>query len=117
MINIQVFDPAMCCSSGLCGVDADQQLIEFSADIHWAKQQGLQIERFNLSQQPMAFANNKVVNDFLHRSSQVALPLILLDGEIALAGRYPTRQELAKWAGLNSIPVQQSCCSDTSSCC
>lgn len=117
MINMQIFDPPMCCSSGVCGADADQQLIGFSADVHWATQQGIQIERLNLSQQPMAFANNKVVNDFLHRSGQDALPLILMDGEIALAGRYPTRQELAKWAGLNTIPVQQGCCNGTSSCC
>lgn len=117
MINIQVFDPAMCCSSGLCGVDADQQLIEFSADVHWAKQQGLQIERFNLSQQPMAFANNKVVNDFLHHSGQALLPLLLIDGEIALAGRYPTRQEIAQWVGLANIQVQQGCCGDIHNCC
>lgn len=117
MTAIQVFDPAMCCSSGVCGSDADQTLINFSADVHWAKQQGMQIERFNLSQQPMEFANNKIVNDFLHRAGQAALPLILIDGEIALAGRYPARKELAKWAGLEVIPEQQSCCTDTSSCC
>ena len=117
MINVKVFDPAMCSSSGVCGADADQQLIDFSADVHWAKQQGIQIERFNLSQQPMEFANNKVVSDVLHRSGQAALPLLLIDGEIALAGRYPSRQELAKWAELDTIPDQQGCCSDTSSCC
>lgn len=117
MIDVQVFDPAMCCNSGVCGVDADHQLIDFSADVHLAKQLGIPIERFNLSQQPIEFANNKVVNDFLHRSGQDALPLILIDSEIALAGRYPARQELAKWAGLDSIPVQQSCSGDTGSCC
>ncbi|MEX0616013.1 MAG: arsenite efflux transporter metallochaperone ArsD [Methylophaga sp.] len=117
MINIQVFDPALCCSSGVCGADADQQLIDFSADVHWAKQQGIEIKRFNLSQQPMEFANNKTVNNFLHRSGQAALPLILLDGEIALAGRYPTRQELSAWAGLDTLQIEQSCCSDNSSCC
>lgn len=117
MINIQVFDPAMCSSSGVCGADADQQLIDFSAYVYWAKRQGIPIERFNLSQKPMAFANNEVVNDFLHRSGQEMLPLILIDGEIALTGRYPARHELAKWAGLDSIPVQQSCSGDTGSCC
>ena len=49
MKNIQVFDPAMCCSSGVCGTDIDQILVAFSADVDWAKQNGAQIERFNLA--------------------------------------------------------------------
>jgi AhpD family alkylhydroperoxidase len=97
---IQVFDPALCCSTGVCGVDIDQQLVDFSADADWAKQQGAQIERFNLAQQPTAFAENAVVKEFLERSGAEALPLILVDGEMALAGRYPSRAELAEWLGL-----------------
>ncbi len=86
MTSIQVFDPALCCSTGVCGVDVDQQLVGFSADVDWAKQNGAQIERFNLAQQPMAFAENPVVKGFLERSGAEALPLILVDGEVALAG-------------------------------
>jgi hypothetical protein len=55
MTSIQVFDPALCCSTGVCGVEVDQQLVGFSADVDWAKQNGAQIERFNLAQQPLAF--------------------------------------------------------------
>ena len=60
MTTIQVFDPALCCSTGVCGVDVDQTLVSFSADVEWAKQNGAQIERFNLAQQPMAFAENAI---------------------------------------------------------
>jgi hypothetical protein len=74
---IQIFDPAMCCDSGVCGTDVDQQLVTFSADLDWAKQQGAQVQRFNLAQQPMEFANNQVVRGFLERSGAEALPLIL----------------------------------------
>ena len=87
--SIQVFDPALCCSTGVCGVDVDQALVNFSADVAWAKQNGAQIERFNLAQQPMAFAENAIVKGFLERSGVEALPLVLIDGEVALAGRYP----------------------------
>ena len=38
MKTIQVFDPALCCSTGVCGVDVDQALVNFSADVDWAKQ-------------------------------------------------------------------------------
>ncbi|EXI87149.1 MAG: Arsenical resistance operon trans-acting repressor ArsD [Candidatus Accumulibacter regalis] len=51
MANIQIFDPALCCSTGVCGVDIDQALVSFAADVDWAKQNGVQIERFNLARQ------------------------------------------------------------------
>ena len=118
--SIQVFDPAMCCSSGVCGTEVDQQLVSFSADVDWAKQNGAQIERFNLAQQPMDFAKNKVVKDFLERSGQEALPLILVDGEFALAGRYPNRSELARWSAVAEtvaeIKPASGCCSGGKCC-
>ena len=77
MPTIQIFDPALCCSTGVCGVETDQALVTFAADVDWAKQSGAQIERFNLAQQPMAFADNAAVKSFLERSGQEALPLIL----------------------------------------
>lgn len=121
---IQVYDPALCCSTGVCGVEVDQQLVNFAADVEWLKQQGGQIERFNLAQQPMAFAENGVVKRFLERSGQDGLPLILVDGEVALTGRYPQRSELARWAEVAiaapEVPSAGACCGSTggaSGCC
>lgn len=120
MTMIQIFDPALCCSSGVCGVEVDQALVDFAADLDWAKQNGAQIERFNLAQQPLAFAQNAAVKGFLERSGQDALPLILVDGEVALAGRYPRRAELARWAGISTVPVVGAstggCCSGSGCC-
>lgn len=124
MKKLQVFDPALCCSTGVCGVEVDQALVGFAADVDWAKQNGVQIERFNLAQQPMEFAENSVVKAFLERSGVEGLPLILLDGEIAMAGRYPTRKELARFAGISSalseIAVAEEkakgCCSGSKCC-
>jgi hypothetical protein len=119
MTTIQIFDPALCCSTGVCGVETDQALVTFAADVNWAKQNGAQIERFNLAQQPLAFAENSNVKSFLERSGQEALPLILVDGDIALAGRYPNRTELARWAGVEETPaeVKGSSCGVKTSCC
>jgi len=100
MSTIQIFDPALCCSTGVCGVDVDQQLVSFAADVDWAKKNGAQIERFNLAQQPQAFARNAIVSAFLEISGPEVLPLILVDGKFALAGGYPSRERLAKWAGI-----------------
>ncbi|MBX7185237.1 MAG: arsenite efflux transporter metallochaperone ArsD [Vicinamibacteria bacterium] len=120
MKAIQVFDPALCCSTGVCGVDVDQSLVDFSADVDWARAQGATVERFNLAQQPMAFAANAAVKGYLERSGAEALPLILVDGEVALAGRYPRRAELARWAGLRGLALEvkpaESCCSGGKCC-
>ena len=117
MATIQVFDPALCCSSGVCGVEVEQQLLQFSADADWASQHGAQLQRYNLAQQPMAFAENALVKRFLERSGAEALPLTLVDGEVALAGRYPQRAELARWAGI-AIPSTPAagCCGAGKTC-
>jgi hypothetical protein len=117
---MQVFDSAMCCSSGVCGTDVNQHLVTFSADVDWAKQQGVQIQRFNLAQQPMEFANNQVVRGYLERFGEEGLPLILVDGELTLARRYPTRAELARWAGIAhpaDEPKPVCGCRSLKSCC
>jgi hypothetical protein len=116
MKTIQVFDPALCCGTGVCGVNIDPALVAFSADLGWARLNGVQIERFNLAQQPMAFAENATVKGFLERSGEEALPLVLVNGEVALAGRYPNRTELARWAGILQTIAEANpsnrCCAD-----
>jgi hypothetical protein len=120
MKQLQVFDPALCCSSGVCGVEVDQALVAFAADVAWAKQSGAQIERFNLAQQPMAFADNAIVKGLLQRSGEGALPVTLIEGELALAGRYPSRDELARWVGIElalAVPVAAGSCCSGGRCC
>ncbi|MBK6657168.1 MAG: arsenite efflux transporter metallochaperone ArsD [Proteobacteria bacterium] len=116
MRTIQIYDPALCCSSGVCGVDVDQALVSFSTDFDWARAEGALIERFNLAQQPMAFAENAAVRAFLEKNGADGLPLVLVDGEVACSGRYPARGELAGWAGVVETPraaapvAGKSCC-------
>lgn len=106
MATIQIFDPALCCSTGVCGIEVDQRLVDFSAAVDWVKQYGAQIERFNLAQQPMVFAENAVVKSFLEQSGAEALPVVLVDGALMLSGRYPSRDELVQWAGLDVLTPQ-----------
>ena len=68
MTTVQIFDPAMCCNTGVCGVEVDDSLVTIASDVEWARQQGVRIERFKLSQQPLAFADNRVVKSLLERS-------------------------------------------------
>jgi hypothetical protein len=68
--------------------------------VHWATSRGARVERHNLAQQPQDFAGNPVVAELLRTNGADALPVTLVDGQQTVTGRYPTRQELAEWAGL-----------------
>jgi hypothetical protein len=61
-----------------------------------------------------------VVKAFLECSGgSGGLPLILVDGKFAMAGRYPDRADLARLAGISSAdPAQPAapCCSGSRCC-
>jgi hypothetical protein len=119
MKTVQIFDPALCCRTGVCGADVDQELVTAAANVEWAQRNGAHIERFNLAQQPVLFAEHPVVRGFLERSGQESLPLTLVEGQIALAGRYPTREELARWtevSGPEQSATTAGCCSGSKCC-
>jgi len=104
MKKIQIFDPSLCCSTGVCGVDVDQALVKFAADVDWLKKQDVTVERFNLAQQPQAFANHATIRDMLHAQGEAALPAIIVDGEVKHRGvPYPSRDQLALWADLTPM--------------
>lgn len=93
--TLRVFDPAMCCSTGICGPDVDSKLVQFAADLDWVKSQGVIVQRYNLSQDPAAFVDTEAVGDALREGGVAALPLVLVNGQRAVSGRYPDRKELA----------------------
>lgn len=105
MPKIQVFDPAMCCPTGVCGPAVDPHLVRFAADLEWLRAQGTAVERFNLSQQAAAFAEDAEVKAALQTQGEGALPLIKVDGEVRSSGKYPSRDQLAAWAGLDAPPA------------
>lgn len=98
-VTIRVFDPAMCCSTGVCGPSVDPELARFAADVDWLQKQGVTVERFNLSQQPAAFAETPAVKEALGRGTEV-LPLVLVGDRVAVEGAYPSRETLAALAGV-----------------
>jgi len=125
MIRIEVFDPPMCCSTGVCGPDVDPVLPRFAADLEWLRQQGVRVTRYNMSQQPAAFAENEAVKKALQDQGNACLPLVLMGAEVISSGEHPDRETLAAMIpGLNAAmnkPVEKetqetSCCSGTGCC-
>jgi hypothetical protein len=132
MNQIEIYDPAMCCSTGVCGPGVDSELVRVSADVESLKKQGIEIKRFNLAQDLEAFASNEIVKLFLQQKGPDALPVTLLNGAILKESTYPTTSELSEWTGaqIGSVGVirkplkliefnssSQNSCEPGSGCC
>lgn len=130
MARVQVFDPPMCCSTGVCGPSVDPALPNFAADLAWLQSQGVAVERFNLAQQPQAFAGSELVRRELTEHGNGCLPLVVVEGMTASRGTYPSREQLAAWAGITTTSpatlsvLNTGCCGGvdsgsgtTKSCC
>ena len=98
--RLQVFDPLMCCSSGVCGPNVDPELVRFSRDLDQLRKQGVEVERFSLSTHPDVFARQESVKEALSNEGNECLPLVLADGAIVSMGVYPSLSELMDFAGI-----------------
>lgn len=101
MKKIEIFDPALCCPTGLCGPNINPDLMRIAAAVEALKRKGVDIERHNLRDVPQLYVDNVVVNNFLKENGAEALPIILVDGKLEVTGKYPTNQQLTAWTGIN----------------
>ncbi|HBR03025.1 MAG TPA: arsenical resistance operon transcriptional repressor ArsD [Ruminiclostridium sp.] len=101
MKNMKIFEPAMCCETGLCGVGIDPELLRISAVLNTLKSKGVTVSRYNLNNAPMEFINNKVINAYINVHGPESLPVTTVDNKIVIAGRYPTNEE---FINLLSLP-------------
>lgn len=103
MKKMYMYEPAMCCSTGLCGVGVDPELLRISTTLNTLKKNGVTVERYNLSNSPQEFVNNKGINEFIRINGVDELPAIVVDDKIVITGRYPSNDEFAK---LLDIPAE-----------
>ena len=59
MKKIEIFDPAMCCPTGLCGTNIDPELMRIAVVIETLKRQGIIVTRHNLRDEPQVYVSNK----------------------------------------------------------
>jgi Arsenical resistance operon protein ArsD len=102
--EIRVFEPALCCNTGVCGPEVDQALVSFTADLSHLKGLGADVQRHNLANDPSAFAGSDTVRAFLQVAGSEGLPLTLVDGLTVMTGAYPAREQLMRYAGLGVEP-------------
>jgi len=115
MKKLEVYDPAMCCSTGVCGPEVDPVLVAFAADLKWVAEQGVAVQRYNLGQEPQAFAANPAVVKEMEAGMD-RLPIIAIDGRIVSTGVHLSRDQLAQKLGLTA-GEKSRCCTPKSGCC
>lgn len=120
MKKIEIYDPAMCCSTGVCGPGVDPELLRVATVVDSLCKQGVDIKRHNLANEPQAFVNNPVISKLLNEDNDV-LPVTLVDGEVVKTKAHLTNEEFEKYAGLTlgapAAPQGGCCCGDDSDCC
>jgi hypothetical protein len=131
MKTMKIYEPAMCCSTGLCGVGVDPELLRISTVLNTLENNGVHVDRFNLSSAPQEFVTNKTINSYINEHGVDGLPVVIIDDEITITGRYPSNDEFVQllnvpksFIGEKPHPVKatfkknQGCgCSGGDSCC
>ena len=92
MKKIDIYEPAMCCATGVCGPSIDQNLMRIATVINSLKKRGIVINRHGLSTEPQDFIANKVISEILEKEGVEILPVTLVDGEVAKTIEYPTNE-------------------------
>lgn len=130
MKTVEIYDPALCCSSGACGPAPDQALAAFAGALERLKSTGVAVRRYNLAQEPLAFANRPEVKAALEERGEAGLPLVFVDGAPRFQGEYPSAELLSEALGIEAktrpsafVKAQapriagSGCCDSATGCC
>jgi len=106
MNTVEIYDPPMCCSSGLCGPALDPVLLAVNDTILALQKQGVEVKRFNIAQQIKEVMANPEVAKAIHSKGKKALPMTFVNGTLFKSGAYPTYEELC--AAIGMIPLSRT---------
>lgn len=95
-MKIEIFEPTMCCSSGICGPSVDNNLVKISENIEILKNEfeGLVVERYQPQTHAMKFMANVEVGRLVKEKGQQILPITVVNGRIIKSGEYASLEEL-----------------------
>jgi hypothetical protein len=92
--DVEIFDPPMCCSTGLCGPTLDQTLLDLNEMILKLQSEEVSVARYQMTSHPQAFLSNAEVMKLVREKQMDALPIIVIRGKIIKTGAYPTLDEV-----------------------
>ncbi|KAA9022868.1 arsenite efflux transporter metallochaperone ArsD [Niallia endozanthoxylica] len=100
MTKVEIFDPAMCCSTGVCGPSVDPELTRVASAVYSLEQKGFNIKRYQLTTNPDIFAQNNEITRIFKEKGPDALPVVLVNDQVVRVGGYPANEEFAQWFGV-----------------
>jgi len=122
MKKMFIYEPALCCETGVCGVSVDTELLRISTVANNLKKNGVTLQRYNLNNSPQEFVNNAEINKLINSEGVDALPATYVDGEIVKTKAYPTNAEIVMWLNIptgfiTEKPKDSAGCCSGGSCC
>ena len=92
--DIEIFDPPLCCPTGLCGPVLDTTLLDLSEAIMALQAEGRTVIRHQMAADPQAFMRNRDVYQLIRERQLDALPITVVRGHIVKTDAYPSLPEL-----------------------
>ena len=121
MMKLELFEEALCCSTGVCGPSVDENLLRITGVFESLKNsKKIEANRYNLSSNPAEFTKNKLVLKQLQEQGNGCLPIMIVDDKIVKSGSYPTNQEIIEITGIELVGTKtqnDSCCGGNTTCC
>lgn len=100
---LKIYDPAMCCPTGVCGTDIDPKLVSLANFLTTLDKSKFEVQRYGLTSEPQAYVENSEVAKILKEEGVESLPLFFVDEEVVFKGFYPEIPALSSKLGLASF--------------
>ena len=123
MKKMYIYEGAMCCSTGVCGPSPDEELMRVSTLVDKLTKSAASIETYNLTNNTKEFVENKTINSLLNEKGEDILPVVMVNGEVLMTGKYPSNEEFYEMLFLSDGGKEDtnnddgSCCSGSGCCC
>lgn len=103
MKTLKIYDPAMCCPTGVCGTNVDTRLVQLANFLTTLDSSKIEVNRYGLTTEPQEYVANKEVARILNEEGVDSLPLFFIDDELVFKGDYPEVPALSSKLGLASF--------------
>jgi Arsenical resistance operon trans-acting repressor ArsD. len=92
--DVEIFDPPLCCPTGLCGPVLDTTLVDLGEAINALRADGRTVVRHKMAAEPQAFMSNREVYQLIRERQLAVLPITVVRGRIVKTDAYPSLAEL-----------------------
>lgn len=115
MLEVKFYEEEMCCSTGVCGPSPDKTLIKVNQLVEALKSNNINVERFNLTNSPSEFIENKNIISKIKEQGVEILPITVIDNQIVKMKEYMTEEEVNDIIMVNQLR-NGGCCGGDGCC-